>query len=229
MDVRRHGRLALEDLPKALLQLRERSISDSDGSTKTRQVRPKPASEQRKPIALLDDELVPASRGVHERLLRGVEPFPTGELTGYKPGFLSGWVVERYQIDLVGAAQAARARMDAQIRSMCASAVPGDTHRNLQVRSHYSQQTFKHVLVPIWLLSYNFGRRAFQVVINGFTGKTAGEYPKSWIKITLACYSCCVVGHHRPHCESLRRQAVVYKQMRICRFPLLDSFAALPA
>lgn len=160
---------------------------DSDGSTKTRQVRKIRWQWSSGNLShFFDDELVPASRGVHERLLRGVEPFPTGELTGYKPGFLSGWVVERYQIDLVGAAQAARARMDAQIRSMCASAVPGDTHRNLQVRSHYSQQTFKHVLVPIWLLSYNFGRRAFQVVINGYTGKTAGEYPKSWIKITLA-------------------------------------------
>ena len=52
-----------------------------------------------------DDELVAASRGVQPDLLRKVEPFPTKELTPYKAGFLSGWVVERYQIDLVGAAQ----------------------------------------------------------------------------------------------------------------------------
>src|SRR5262249_27511779 len=52
-----------------------------------------------------DDELVPASKGVHPEMLRKVEPFPTTkELVAYNAGFLSGWVVERYQIDLIAAA-----------------------------------------------------------------------------------------------------------------------------
>jgi len=133
-----------------------------------------------------NDELVPASRGVHPRMLRKVEPYPTNELAPYKSGFLSGWVVERYQIDLVAAAQHARQQMDAQLRSMCAGKVPGDTHRNLQVYPNYSGQTFKHILVPLWLLTYAFGRKVYQVVINGYTGAIAGEYPKSWVKITIA-------------------------------------------
>jgi hypothetical protein len=133
-----------------------------------------------------NDELVPASRGVQQEMLRQVEPFPTQELTPYKPGFLSGWVVERYQIDLLAAAKHAREQMDAQLRSMCAAQVPGDTHRNLRVYPDYSGQTFKHILVPLWLLSYAYGRRTFQVVINGYTGAIAGQYPKSWVKITLA-------------------------------------------
>jgi len=115
-----------------------------------------------------------------------VEPFPTKELISYNPGFLSGWVVERYQIDLVAAAQQAREEMNAELERLCAAQVPGDTHRNLQVYADYSGQTFKHILVPIWLLSYDYGRRAFQVVINGYTGSIAGQYPKSWVKITLA-------------------------------------------
>ena len=32
----------------------------------------------------------------------------------------------------------------------------------------------------------DYGRRAFQVVINGFTARIAGKYPRSWVKITLA-------------------------------------------
>jgi hypothetical protein len=76
--------------------------------------------------------------------------------------------------------------MDAEMNRLCAAQVPGDTHRNLQVDSDYSGQTFKHILVPIWLLTYNYGARNFQVVLNGYTGAIAGRYPKSWIKITLA-------------------------------------------
>jgi hypothetical protein len=163
------------------------TYTDSSGKTQTRRVRkvrwvPSSGSLDH----FFDDELVPASRGVQLDLLGRVEPFPTKELTAYNPGFLSGWVVERYQLDLVAAAQNSREQMDGKLRPMCASQVPGDTHRNLQVYPNYSGQTFKHILVPIWLLSYDYGRRAFQVVVNGFTGAIAGRYPKSWIKITLA-------------------------------------------
>ena len=35
----------------------------------------------------------------------------------------------------------------------------------------------------MWLLTYNYGPRAFQVVVNGYTGRIAGEYPKSPWKI----------------------------------------------
>ncbi len=134
-----------------------------------------------------DDELVPASRGVQPEMLRRIEPFPTTkELVAYNPGYLSGWVVERYQIDLIAAAKEAREEMDEEIEHLCAAEVPGDTHRNLQVESDYSGQTFKHILVPIWLLTYNYGTSTYQVVINGYTGTIAGKYPKSWVKITLA-------------------------------------------
>jgi hypothetical protein len=164
------------------------SYRDSNGNTQTRQVqkvRWEPSSGSLDHF--FDDELVPASRGVQEAMLRQIEPFPTTtELVPYNAGYLSGWVVERYQIDLVTAAHEAREEMDAEMERLCAAQVPGDTHRNLQVQADYSGQTFKHILTPIWLLTYNYGTRNFQVVINGYTGVIAGKYPKSWIKITLA-------------------------------------------
>jgi endogenous inhibitor of DNA gyrase (YacG/DUF329 family) len=163
------------------------TYTDSQGKTQTRQVqriRWEPSSGVLDHF--FDDELVPASRGVQPDMLRRIEPFPTKELVPYQPGFLSGWVVERYQIDLVNAAKAAREEMDAEMERLCSAEVPGDTQRNLQVDTDYSGQTFKHILAPIWLLTYNYGARNFQVVINGYTGAMAGKYPKSWIKITLA-------------------------------------------
>jgi len=39
--------------------------------------------------------------------------------------------------------------------------------------------------VPVWLLTYMYGGKSYQVVINGVTGKTAGAHPWSWIKIAL--------------------------------------------
>ena len=57
-----------------------------------------------------DDELEPASKGVQPHMLRQIEPFPTKELAPYNAGFLSGWVVERYAVDLVAAAANRRAQ-----------------------------------------------------------------------------------------------------------------------
>jgi hypothetical protein len=133
-----------------------------------------------------DDELVPATQGVQASLLRKVEPFPTDALVPYDPGYVSGWVVEQYQIDLVAAADHARQSMDAKLRALCAAQVPGDTQRNLQVDADYSGQTFKHVLVPIWLVAYTYGSRVFQVLVNGVTGQIAGNHPYSWVKIACA-------------------------------------------
>jgi len=132
-----------------------------------------------------DDELVCASTGVASWLLKKVEPFPTATLIPYDPGYVAGWTVERYQIDLVNAAQHSRQAMDAKIRQLCADDVPGDTQRNLQVNATYTDQRFKHILVPVWLLTYTYGHKVFQVVANGVTGEMAGDRPWSWIKIAL--------------------------------------------
>jgi hypothetical protein len=129
--------------------------------------------------------LVPASRGVNGALLRKIEPFPTKELAAYDAGYVAGWVVEQYQIDLVAAAKHSREEMERHLRQMCASEVPGDTYRNLSVESEYTDQTFKHILLPLWLLTFNYGAHNFQVLINGYTGAIAGKYPLSWVKILL--------------------------------------------
>jgi hypothetical protein len=76
--------------------------------------------------------------------------------------------------------------MDAEIQSLCGEQVPGDTYRSLEVSSDYSAQTFKHILVPVWVLAYTYGAQTYQVVINGYTGVIAGKHPLSWVKILLA-------------------------------------------
>lgn len=164
------------------------SFRDAQGNLQTRQVqRVRWESSRGHLDHFFDDELVPASKGVDAELLEKIGPFPTKkELKPYDPGYVSGWVVEQYQIDLVAAAQRARQVMDAKLNSLCAGQVPGDTHRNLRVYANYSGQTFKHILVPVWLLTYTYGRRNMQVLVNGFTGQIAGRYPKSWVKILFA-------------------------------------------
>jgi hypothetical protein len=141
-----------------------------------------------------DDDAVPGTVGVHSALLRKVEPFPTAsDFKPYDPVYVLGWTVERYQVDLGQASEVSKQQMDATICQLCSREVPGDTHRNLQIDSTYQDRTFKHILVPVWLTTYTDGPKSFQVVVNGYTGKMAGEFPLSRVKILFAVLAVLVI------------------------------------
>ncbi|MDR1989157.1 MAG: hypothetical protein LBQ09_02885 [Acidobacteriaceae bacterium] len=153
------------------------------GKERERHVRWTPASGALTHV--FDNELVAASTGINASRLKQVEPFPADGLIPYDPGYLAGWTVERYQIDLAAAAERSHEEMEAALRQLCASAIPGDTYQNLQVQSNYTDQTFKHILAPVWVLTYDYGSSHYQVVMNGVTGRISGERPWSWIKVSL--------------------------------------------
>ncbi len=135
---------------------------------------------------VFDDEPVPGTQGLPIALLRQVEPFPTSELVPYDTAFLSGHIVEHYQVVLTDASVQSQQQMHQALEQLCAGQVPGDTYRNLVIHPTWSGQTFKHILVPIWLLTYVFRAKPYQVLVNGSTGRMAGKYPLSVWKILFA-------------------------------------------
>ena len=157
---------------------------DSQGRRRTRTVRHvrwRPSSGVVEHY--FDDEPVPGTQGVDLALLRAVEPFPTNDLVPYDTAYLSGFVVEHYQVVLIDAARQSRLQMERRLRDLCVHQIPGDTYRNLEISPQYSGETFKHVLVPVWLLTYDYHGRSYQVVANGYTGAIAGRHPRSGWKI----------------------------------------------
>jgi hypothetical protein len=128
---------------------------------------------------------VPGTTGVSHALLRQIEPFQTAELVPYDTAFLSGFIVEHYQIVLLDAAQASQDAMTRKLEEMCSAEIPGDTSRNLVIHPVFSARTFKHILLPVWLLTYLYATKMYQVVVNGYDGRMAGQYPKSPWKIAF--------------------------------------------
>ena len=72
-----------------------------------------------------------------------------------------------------------------KLRELCAAQIQGDTYRNLNIHPTFSARTFKHILVPLWLLTYTYGPTVYQVLVNGHTGRMAGQYPKSPWKVAF--------------------------------------------
>src|SRR5206468_8642094 len=55
--------------------------------------------------------------------------------------------------------------LESALRQMCASQIRGDTYRDLVVDATFGDQRFKHILVPIWLMTYRYGAASYQVEI----------------------------------------------------------------
>ena len=61
----------------------------------------------------------------------------------------------------------------------------GDDQRIHNISTRYNALTYKHLLLPVWLLTYRYNEKPYRVVVNAATGEVQGERPYSWIKITL--------------------------------------------
>jgi len=167
---------------------------DGKPQRKTRQVRKTrwvPASGSRRDT--FDDVLISASKGLDQSLFQGLLPFNLDLLRGYNTQFLAGFTAERYQVNLEGGFSIAKSQMNDTIRSNCASDVPGDTQRNLRVTSTFSDETFKHVLLPIWIAAYDYQGKVYRYLVNGQTGKLHGTAPYSAFKIAGAIIAAILV------------------------------------
>lgn len=132
---------------------------------------------------LFDDVLVCAGKALPHALVEKFSSFDTKALVPYKPEFLAGWHAEAYAVDLMPGFQLAQGKMSNVQQGRCAGDVGGDTHRGLSVTDAFSQVTFKHVLLPIWIAAYRYNQKVYRFLVNGQSGEIVGEAPLSFWKI----------------------------------------------
>lgn len=132
-----------------------------------------------------DDVLVKGSNKVDQKLIEKIQPFSLGKLKTYKPEYLSGFFAERYSISLEDGWEEGKREINDAIRSGVTNKIGGDTIRFLKIKTAHYNVTFKHILLPVWITSFYYKNKLYQVMINGENGKIVGSYPKSFVKIGL--------------------------------------------
>ncbi len=132
-----------------------------------------------------DDVLVVASGGLQQRHVERILPFRLEEVVNFDARLMVGWESEIYNLEVDAGHQVADRVMDDKIRNMCSAQLGGDTQRNLHVESSKSDQTFKHIVLPLWICSYMYNNKIYHFTINGQTGKVNGKKPISVVKIAF--------------------------------------------
>src|SRR5690606_21236071 len=117
-----------------------------------------------------DDVLVKAFRGVNDELVRALEPWPLDRCLPFNREMLAGYLARTYEMDLEDGFAEARRQIDEALREEVTRRIGGDTQRIHSINTRHDAITFKHLLLPVWMMAYRFRDRPYQVLVNAATG-----------------------------------------------------------
>jgi hypothetical protein len=137
--------------------------------------------------------LISGSRGLAQKDADRIIPFHLPALKRYAPYFLAGWLCEEYSVERAVAEQLSKQAFAEIEQKNIAAFLPGDTYSGLETSTDFSRIGSDLILLPIYLLSYRYHNRLYRFLLNGQTGKAAGDKPLSPWRVGTAVVAGIVV------------------------------------
>ena len=130
-----------------------------------------------------DDVLINGTIKFAKSDLEQLGPWPVEQLLPFSQEFLAGHFARTYDLELEEAFPVAKELIDQALYSDCCGRIGGDKQRVHSIKSRYDAITYKHILLPIYMLAYRYKEKSYRVFVNAATGKVRGQRPYSWVKI----------------------------------------------
>ncbi|MEM8926988.1 MAG: DNA helicase PriA [Bacteroidota bacterium] len=151
---------------------------------RVRKTRWYPASGQ--VSGFVDDTLVEASNQRKGRIPTKIARWNLKLLQSFNSSFLRGFVTEKYTIPLNQGHLAAKDEAKQIARRWCRQDIGGDTQRISRMKMELSEETFKHILLPVYISAYRYNGKEYNFFVNGENGQISGTRPYSFWKIFFA-------------------------------------------
>ncbi len=135
---------------------------------------------------VFDDLLVPGSTRLSSLLLERLQDYDTRALVPYAASYLAGFLAQAYDVSLDPAWELARERMRQATQQACRAQASTSQIRSFSMSLDFSDESWRYVLVPLYVAAYRYEGAAYRVMINGQTGAIAGQRPVDWTKVWLA-------------------------------------------
>ncbi len=130
--------------------------------------------------------LISASKGLLQSDAERVMPYQLPSLKRYEPYFLAGWYCENYSLEREDAKHICMDEFYRREQNLIEQFLPGDTYSQLRVRTDFSRIASDLCLLPMYLVTYRYKGKLYRFLMNGQTGKTAGNKPLSPAKVSIA-------------------------------------------
>lgn len=131
----------------------------------------------------IDDTLVKASYRQKNRIPPQVSQWDLAKLEKFKSEYLSGFITEKYTIPLKDGHLKSVKEAEKIAHFWAKKDIGGDIQQVDALDYQLSEQTFKHILLPVYISSYQYHAKTYHFYINGQTGAIYGKRPYSVWKI----------------------------------------------
>ena len=131
-----------------------------------------------------DDILVLASKNVDEKLMK--LSFDMKDLVPYQKDYIYSFLAENNSLSKEECWNTAQGVIEAKLRQEITKAIGADEVRGLNFRTLYSAITFKSILLPVWMSSYQFKNKTYKFMINGQSGQVKGQAPVSALRVIVS-------------------------------------------
>jgi len=129
-----------------------------------------------------------------QTILSKTLPFDLSGLVAYQSDYLAGLQAQAYDVTLPEAWEQAKVEMRERAKQACHDDIPSAYVRNFSVSADFADESWRYILLPIYLAAYRYKDKVYQVMVNGQTGKVAGQKPVDWSKVWLAIGACLAPG-----------------------------------
>jgi hypothetical protein len=130
------------------------------------------------------DLLVPATARLSARLLGEVQAgFDLAKLAVYEPTLLAGFQASAHDVSLADGWERGRADLRERARDACRGDIPERHVRNFSMKADLRDESWRHVLLPVWVSAYRWEDRTFVVLVDGCSGRVVGQKPVAWWKV----------------------------------------------
>ena len=130
-----------------------------------------------------DDVLINATVKFAKTDVEKLGPWPLEMLLPFTQQVLAGHFARTYDLELEEALPIAKEIIDTALYSDCCSRIGGDKQRVHSIKTRYDAITYKHLLLPVYMLAYRYKEKSYRVFVNAATGTVRGQRPYSWVKI----------------------------------------------
>ena len=148
---------------------------------------------------------VPAdgSKRLDDNTMDSLEPFDYSKMIDFEPGYLSGYLAERFDVDADANLERTKLRMwnstEAQFRSQV-EGYSSVSHKSSNLRQF--DRNVQYALFPIYVFAIEYKDKMYNYAVNGQTGKIVGELPFSkglyrkwkWLRIGLITAAAYIIG-----------------------------------